>query len=445
MSLHPIKKVYCRAFQTVFHLAIPLLPYRRPEILTGTDLLPGLFREKGVRRVLLVTDASIRGLGITAHTEELLAREGIQCTVYDRTVANPTTDNVEEARALYLANRCQAIIGFGGGSSIDCAKAVGARVAKPRQSLAKMKGILKVHRRLPLLIAVPTTAGTGSETTLAAVITDSETRHKYPINDFPLIPHYAVLDPEVTLQLPRHITATTGLDALTHAVEAYIGRSTTRDTRRDAEEAVRLIFANLETACADGGNMEARANMLRAAFLAGSAFTKSYVGYVHAVAHSLGGQYNVPHGLANAVLLPNVLEFYGEAAYQPLHRLAVVAGVAAANDSPRAGAERFIQAIRDMERRLDIPTTIPEIRREDVPRLARYADKEANPLYPVPVLLDAGELERFYYEVMEERNEPGTDPTYFGYAAGLLFQRRHAAGGKARPGASAPADGHSGQ
>ena len=315
MSMHPIKKVYCRAFQTVFHLAIPLLPYRRPEILTGTDLLPGLFREKGVRRVLLVTDASIRGLGITAHTEELLAREGIQCTVYDRTVANPTTDNVEEARALYLANGCQAIIGFGGGSSIDCAKAVGARVAKPRQSLAKMKGILKVHRRLPLLIAVPTTAGTGSETTLAAVITDSETRHKYPINDFPLIPHYAVLDPEVTRQLPRHITATTGLDALTHAVEAYIGRSTTRDTRRDAEEAVRLIFANLETACADGGNMEARANMLQAAFLAGSAFTKSYVGYVHAVAHSLGGQYNVPHGLANAVLLPNVLEFYGEAAY----------------------------------------------------------------------------------------------------------------------------------
>ena len=136
MSMHPIKKVYCRAFQTVFHLAIPLLPYRRPEILTGTDLLPGLFREKGVRRVLLVTDASIRGLGITAHTEELLAREGIQCTVYDRTVANPTTDNVEEARALYLANGCQAIIGFGGGSSIDCAKAVGARL----KQLARKNG-----------------------------------------------------------------------------------------------------------------------------------------------------------------------------------------------------------------------------------------------------------------------------------------------------------------
>ena len=399
MSMHPIKKVYCRAFQTVFHLAIPLLPYRRPEILTGTDLLPGLFREKGVRRVLLVTDASIRGLGITAHTEELLAREGIQCTVYDRTVANPTTDNVEEARALYLANGCQAIIGFGGGSSIDCAKAVGARVAKPRQSLAKMKGILKVHRRLPLLIAVPTTAGTGSETTLAAVITDSETRHKYPINDFPLIPHYAVLDPEVTRQLPRHITATTGLDALTHAVEAYIGRSTTRDTRRDVEEAVRLIFANLETACADGGNMEARANMLRAAFLAGSAFTKSYVGYVHAVAHSLGGQYGTPHGLANAVLLPIVLRMYGPACQKKLSRLARRSGVAPEGLDDPAAARAFLDWVQEMNDSMGLPRTLPEIREEDIPAMAAHADREGNPLYPVPVLMDRRELERIYYAV----------------------------------------------
>lgn len=384
MSMHPIKKVYCRAFQTVFHLAIPLLPYRRPEILTGTDLLPGLFREKGVRRVLLVTDASIRGLGITAHTEELLAREGIQCTVYDRTVANPTTDNVEEARALYLANGCQAIIGFGGGSSIDCAKAVGARVAKPRQSLAKMKGILKVHRRLPLLIAVPTTAGTGSETTLAAVITDSETRHKYPINDFPLTPHYAVLDPEVTRQLPRHITATTGLDALTHAVEAYIGRSTTRDTRRDAEEAVRLIFANLETACADGGNMEARANMLRAAFLAGSAFTKSYVGYVHAVAHSLGGQYNVPHGLANAVLLPHIMRYYLPVCSKQFAELGRMLKLGMPGDSDQIKATRFVKLLYKLNRQMGIPTRFEKFPASAIEEVIDMAFQECHGTYPVP-------------------------------------------------------------
>ena len=232
---------------------------------------------------------------------------------------------------------------LGGGSSLDCAKAVGARAAKPKQSLAKMKGILKVHKRLPLLIAIPTTAGTGSETTLAAVITDAETRHKYTINDFPLIPRYAVLDPKVTLSLPPFITATTGMDALTHAVETYIGNSTTYRTRKDALLAVRLIFENIDTVYTDGKDVNARRNMLHASFYAGCAFTKSYVGYVHAVAHSLGGEYNVPHGYANAVLLPFVLEAYrasghGNSSYaKKLHRLAVAAGVAE-NDTPHDAA-----------------------------------------------------------------------------------------------------------
>ena len=284
---------------------------------------------------------------------------------------------------------------------MDCAKAVGARAVKPRQSLAKMKGILKVHKRLPLLIAVPTTAGTGSETTLAAVITDAQTRHKYAINDFPLIPRYAVLDPKVTLSLPPFITATTGLDALTHAVEAYIGRSTLSDTRRDAKKAVRLIFENLDTAYRDGQNIEARKNMLKASFYAGCAFTKSYVGYVHAVAHSLGGEYNVPHGLANAVLLPTVLEHYGPAVYRKLHKLAIEAQLADENTPHKEAAEAFIQAIQDMKQRFGIGNTIPEIREEDIPKLSHYADKEANPLYPVPVLMNAQELEVFYRSLME--------------------------------------------
>ena len=234
-------------------------------------------------------------------------KEQINCELYDKTVANPTTENVEEAKEQYLQKKCQAIIAFGGGSSMDCAKAVGARIVKPKQSLAQMKGILKIHKKLPLLIAIPTTAGTGSETTLSAVITDSKTRHKYPINDFSLIPHYAVLDPEMTKTLPPTLTATTGMDALTHAIEAYIGRSTTKETRKDALEAIQLIFANIEQAYQNGQDSNARKNMLQAAYLAGNAFSRSYVGYVHAVAHSLGGKYNTPHGLANAVLLPCLL------------------------------------------------------------------------------------------------------------------------------------------
>ncbi|MGN0983883.1 MAG: iron-containing alcohol dehydrogenase [Gemmiger sp.] len=403
------KKLYCRVYQTVFRLALPLLPYRTPEILDSTDCLPPLFAEKGIARVLLVTDAGIRRLGVTARLEGALAAAGIECTVYDKTVANPTTDNVEQARELYLARGCQAIVGFGGGSSIDCAKAVGARIAKPRQPLRRMKGILRVRRRLPLLVAVPTTAGTGSETTLAAVIVDSENRHKYPINDFPLIPRYAVLDPEVTRTLPRFVTATTGMDALTHAVEAYIGRSTTRDTRRDALEAVRLIFANLDAACADGSDMQARANLLHASFLAGRAFTKSYVGYVHAVAHSLGGQYDVPHGLANAVLLPHVLRAYGASAWNKLAGLAQAAGLTDGSETPQQAAEAFLTAVEAMKRRLDIPDTISPLRREDIPSLARHADREANPLYPVPRLMDAGELEQFYLDVLEEQHGTAAD------------------------------------
>ena len=401
--MNTIKKIYCRAFQTCFRIAIPLLPYRKPEILDGITELPELFRKKGIRNVLLVTDKGIRKAGITRNLENLMKENGINLAVYDDTVANPTTDNVEEARRLYISSDAEAIIGFGGGSSIDAAKAVGARIAYPKKPLSKMEGIIKVWRKIPLLIAVPTTAGTGSETTLASVIVDSKTRHKYPINSFPLIPRYAVLDPEVTRTLPPHLTASTGLDALTHAVEAYIGRSTTKETRKDAEEAVRLIFRSLEAAYRNSNDMDARRDMLKAAYSAGRAFTISYVGYVHAVAHSLGGKYNIPHGLANAVLLPYVLRSYGESAYKKLSRLASVVGIEGNSDKTKAIA--FIDAIVAMERRMNIPAKLEGIREEDIEELSRYADKEANPLYPVPKLMDKNQLVEFYHCVMAEEHK----------------------------------------
>lgn len=400
--MHILKTAYCRIYQQAFHMALPVLPYRKPEILGNVEALAELLSEKGIGCVMLVTDGMIRSCGLTGRLEELLQEKQIRCVVYDRTVANPTTDNVEEALSLYLEEKCEVLIGFGGGSSMDCAKAIGARVARPDKSLDKMEGILKVLRPLPLLIAVPTTAGTGSETTLAAVIVDSQTRHKYPINDFPLIPRYAVLDPEVTRSLPPALTATTGMDALTHAVEAYIGRSTTRETRQDAVNAVRLIFAHIRDAYRDGSDMKARKQMLRAAYLAGNAFTRSYVGYVHAVAHSLGGRYNTPHGLANAVLLPFVLEAYGQTAFRPLHALAVAVGISDWRESDEQGARKFIGAIRQMKKDLGIGDTIPGIQAKDIPGLAKKAEKEANPLYPVPKLMTARQLEEFYYMVMEE-------------------------------------------
>ena len=322
-----LKKGYCRLFQLAFHAALPILPYREPEIYDSISHLPQLLSAKQLRSVLLVTDPGLRACGATAPLEDLLRESGIHCAVYDQTRANPTVHNVEEALTLYHRERCQCLIAFGGGSSMDCAKAVGARVAYPKKQLSRLKGLLRVWKKIPTLIVIPTTAGTGSEVTVTAVITDTDKKHKYTMNNFTFIPRYAVHDPAVTYSLPPHLTATTGMDALTHAVEAYIGGSTSRETRQLSEEAVKLIFENIETACRDGRNHTARKNMLRAAYAAGIAFSKSYVGYIHAVAHSLGGQYNIPHGLANSVLMPIVLDSYGKKVYPKLHKLAIAAGI----------------------------------------------------------------------------------------------------------------------
>ena len=399
-----LEQIWCRTFQTVLRLAMPVLPYRDPKILRSAAEVPAELQSRGVERVLLVTDGGLYALGKTEPLERCLAEAGITCAVYHDTVANPTVHNVEEARALYLDHDCQALIGFGGGSAIDCAKAVGARIARPGKPVSRMRGILRVLRPIPPLVAIPTTSGTGSEVTLATVITDSDRGHKFPINDFALIPRVAVLDVENTRTLPPAMTASTGMDALTHAVEAYIDRSTTAATRADALEATRLIFANLERAYQNGDDLDARENMLTAAFLAGRAFSKSYVGYIHAVAHSLGGRYNIPHGLANAVLLPVVLEAYGPCIHEKLHQLAVAAGLSQPGEARAESAGKFIAAVRGLNRRMGIPETLEGIQEADIPLLARHAAQEANPLYSVPVLMDAGALEQFYYKVADRRH-----------------------------------------
>ena len=393
------KRFYCRVYQGAFRLMIPILPYRQPKQLANCQDIVYALQDHKIKSVLLVTDRGIRSLGLTDQLEDEIQENKIALHVYDKTVANPTTQNVEEALAMYKEGECQAIIAFGGGSAMDCAKATGARVARPKKSLNKMKGVLRVGKKIPLLIAVPTTAGTGSETTLAAVITDSETRHKYAISDFPLIPSYAALIPELTLGLPKHITSTTGMDALTHAVEAYIGRSTTKETRRRAVEATKAIFANIETAYNDGKNMKARENMLKAAYSAGIAFTVSYVGYVHAIAHSLGGKYNIPHGLANAIILPYVLKKYGTKIHKKLWKLGIAAGLFGKRTPYEMGAKLFIEKIEELNKNMGIGTSIPEIVEEDIPALAKTAEKEGNPLYPVPVLWTTKELEEIYREV----------------------------------------------
>ncbi len=387
------------------NIVLPLMPYREPKLLEGINGIVKCLKEHDTDNCILVTDKGIRGLGLTKPLEDLLEKEGIKCCVFDDTVANPTIANVEAAREMYLSNGCKAIIAFGGGSSMDCAKGLGARITRPGTSLKKMRGLMKVRKKLPLLIAVPTTAGTGSETTVSAVITDGETHFKYVINDFPLIPEYAALEPDVTLGLPGGLTATTGMDAMTHSVEAFIGHATTKKTRAAAIESVKLILENLEKVYANGQDREGRAKMLRASYLGGCAFTRSYVGYVHAVAHSLGGQYGIPHGLANAVLLPHVLEMYGSSAHKKLSELAKAVGLVPESTETAEAAHAFIEKIKQMNANMNIPTTLKGIKEEDIPMMAEHADKEGNPLYPVPVLWDKNELEKVYRRVMETESK----------------------------------------
>ena len=391
-----LKKAWCRTYQTAFRMAIPFLPYRQPELHDSIDGMAGIVRSRGIKRILIVTDQGLVKAGICRMVQEKLQEAGIGFAIYDKTVPNPTIQNVEEARQMYLDTKAQAIIALGGGSAMDCAKAAACRIARPRTPIRYMKGVLKVWVRLPLLIAVPTTAGTGSETPLAAVITDAEKHHKYAIMDFPLIPHIAVLDYRVTTGLPPHITSTTGMDALVHAVEAFIGRSTTRYTRSMAIEAVRLIHAHLLTAYHHGEDADARRHMLRAAYCAGAAFSQSYVGYVHCVAHSLGGRYGTPHGLANAVLLPIVLRKYGEAIHKRLALLARESGVVPEGRSDDETALAFIEWVERMNEEMQIPTRLECVRTKDIPAMASYAEKEGNPLYPVPVLWTRQELEEIY-------------------------------------------------
>lgn len=399
-----IYKVYCRVYQKVFKFATNFLDWTAPEILSGEDSvlkIPEILKKRDVKSVLLVTDGGLVKLGLPDALVEAIRKSGIKCTVFSDVQPNPTIINVENAKDAYLKNGCQALIAMGGGSPMDCAKGAGARVSNPKKTISRMRGQLKIRKPLPFFVAIPTTAGTGSETTVAAVLTDPNTHEKYAVNDPKLRPKYAVLDPKLTVGLPPHITSTTGVDALTHAVEAYIGHSNTKETKECAKKAVKLIFENLETACSDGKNIEARANMLEASYYAGVAFTRAYVGYVHAIAHQLGGIYSTPHGLANAVILPYVLEWFGESAYNELAELSFCAGIGQEGRTDAENAVSFIQGIKALNERIGIPNKFDFIEEDDIPTIVKRALKEGNPLYPVPKIMDEKNCEEVIRSFMK--------------------------------------------
>lgn len=391
MSLY---KAFCRIYQGIFKIGMYAIPWGMPKTLEGPGCivkLPDLIKEQGYSKVLVVTDHMLNEMGLLNSLYEAMDNAGIEYSVYDGVNPNPTNINVEEGLKLFREHNCEAIVAFGGGSPMDCAKGIGAMHVKKGKTVEQLQGLFRVLHRIPTIFAVPTTSGTGSETTVAAVITNTETSHKASMNDTSLMPKFAVLDPELTKGLPPKVTSTTGMDALCHAVEAYTNHTYNSKLENDlCKKAVKLIYENLYKAYCDGSDLEARMNMQDAAFYAGRAFTRGCVGYVHALGHTLGGLYHTPHGLAMSVILPHVMRQFGSAAHKRLAELADVCGMDGANDAEKA--EAFISWIEDMKEKMDIPVGLDVIKKEDIPQIIKWALKEANPLYPVPAIWGTDEF-----------------------------------------------------
>ena len=421
-----IRKKSFRAVQFITKAGMYLLPWRTPEIMRGAGSsrkLPVAVSRKNLKKPLIVTGMTVSKAGLMEGMLETAESFRLSGVIFDKVTPNPTDEEVEAGEAMFRENGCDCIIAFGGGSDIDCAKAIGAKIARPEKSVRQLQGALKILRPIPVLFVVPTTAGSGSETTISAVITENATRRKAAITDPVLMPKYVVLDPELTVSLPPQQTAASGMDALCHAVEAYInGTYNTKVERQMAVRTVKLIHGNLIKAYENGSDLEARQKLQEAAFCSGRAFARGGLGYACAMARPLSGLYGVSHGYASAILLPHVLKSYGAAAEKSLAELYDACGLAADNpaaDSPAADsgnengmhekAEVFIRWIGQLNEKLGIPGYPDMIRSEDMERIAEWTEEEIGMFSPVPVIRDRNELKELIGSIIPGCVKPEED------------------------------------
>lgn len=403
--LSSLSIVLIRSYQRLLHGLSLVLPFRRSRLLIAAGScrdLSCVVQKKGWRRPLLVTDQHLMQLRLPQNLIADLERSRIPITVFDQVPENPTLASVELGFRRYRDAGCDSLIACGGGSVIDCAKGIGARVGNPWLTLRWMEGLFRVLLPPPPLACVPTTAGSGSEATIAAVFTDPERGRKIAIADLKLLPQVTVLDPELMRGLPPTVTAAGGLDALTHAVESYIGRSGSAFSERKALSALSRIARWLPIAYQQGDNLEARLQMALAAHEAGEACTRTNVGYVHAIAHALGCEYGITHGLANAIVLPEVLRWSRPACERQLADLARTIDLDAVGLSNQQLALQFIAWIERLNRELGIPTSLTQLRSQDVSSLSRSALKEARLAYPVPRLMNLNDCEALLRRLQTE-------------------------------------------
>ena len=374
----------------------------QPTMIKGEHALLDLvdvLKEKHMNRYMIVTTAGFIKRGTLQPFFERLDKSRIAYSIFQDVKPDPEISDVEKLKEYYIKEGCQGLIAIGGGSVIDCSKAALACVQTSHLDVKTVLETGRVSKILPLFIAVPTTAGTGSEVTAGAVITDPIRKRKYALSHLFLIPKYAVLDASLLTTLPAKMTAYTGMDALTHAIEAYINHFNNRKTKKYELEAIQSIFQYLIPSFLDGSNIQYRLELLEASYKAGVAITNNYIGYVHAIAHGIGGMYHLQHGMINAIILPIVLEEYGDAVTKKLARIADVIGIDGQTDQQKA--EHFIKKLKELNRVLGIPTSIPEIQEADIHYLATGAEKEGNPTYPTPVTWDVRKFEEVIRKIQK--------------------------------------------
>lgn len=380
-----LEKAFLRIYMQLFKVLSFLVPYRWPRTFSGAgatrELLAHMAKEQ-YRHVLLVTDKGLLELGLLEPLYEQAKALKIPLSTYDGILPDPTVAQIEEGVAKLKEVEADAVLAVGGGSVIDGAKLIAAR-ALNNKPVIKMTGLFHVEKGMLPLYVVPTTAGTGSEVTIAAVVTDTEAQEKLAVIDHRIMPTAAALDGEIMKGLPPAITAATGMDALTHAVEAYLSHIPTATTDEQALAAAKLVFNNLERAVQQGDNLNVRQNMAKASNLAGMAFTRAGVGYIHAIAHNLGALYQLPHGLANAIVMPYVLQFSFEQAKHRMAKMARHCGLSqSANDE--AAAQALIDKIIAMNEAFGFPKHPPQLEERHFEQIARNARAEARFTYAVP-------------------------------------------------------------
>lgn len=395
MTMNPFFTCYARTVQSVLKLSMNFIRIRIPEVRDSLSSIPSLVKEHSLSHPLIVSGKHVSTLPEFTSLTESLEQKNILFSVFNSVKSDPTFENIESLYRFYVDNGCDSIIAVGGGSIIDASKALGCRIAKPKKNLASFRGLLKVGKDIPFFIAAPTTAGTGSEATLASVVTNEKNDDKFAINDPHLVPNVAVLDDSLLRNLPQKTIAITGMDALCHAIEAFIGRSNSKLTRKYALDSISLINDNLIAFHQNPQNDIARKKMLLASYYAGISFTRAYVGYVHSLAHAIGGMYHLPHGYCIAILLPYVLEAYGKKAFKPLGKINDRLSLSDHGAIDEEKALVTIEWIRNLNKSLSIPSTFEgAIAQKDFDRIAIHAFKEAFPIYPVPKLLTIKELKK---------------------------------------------------